>query len=255
MLAHGWVSSPMNFSAISNQTPLGRLLRLPLKCIPRSVVVPIVQGRLRGKKWIAGSSDHGCWLGSYEFVKQRLIADMVSPGAVVYDIGAHVGFYTLLFAELVGTQGRVFAFEPVPENFAYLQRHIQLNQCRNITSVQVALGQSTGIATFETRVASSAAGHLSATGGLCVSIFRLDDWVRQQQAQMPDYLKIDVEGAEAGVLDGSRELLRARKPTIFLATHGPEVHAQCCRLLGELGYTLRSVTSASVEQTSELMAV
>lgn len=245
----------MNFSGLSNQTFPGRLLRLPLKLIPREAVLPIVQGRLRGKRWIAGSSDHGCWLGSYEFEKQRLIADMVGPGAVVYDIGAHVGFYTLLFSELVGTEGRVFAFEPVPENFAYLQRHIELNQCRNATSVPVALGQSTGTANFEIGVASSAVGHLSETGQLSVPVFRLDDWMRLQQARLPDYLKIDVEGAEAWVLEGARELLSSRRPVIFLATHGCDVHRQCCHLLSKLGYTLRSITAASVEQTSELVAV
>lgn len=245
----------MNFSSIANDTSLGRLLRLPLKVVPRTAVVPILQGRLRGKKWVTGSSDHGCWLGSYEFVKQQFISDRVSAGAVVYDIGAHVGFYTLLFSELVGQEGRVFAFEPAPENFAYLQRHLQLNRCRNVTSVPVALGQSTGTASFETRVASSAAGHLSETGLLQVPVFRLDEWVQQQRAPFPDYLKIDVEGAEAGVLSGAREMLRVRKPMIFLATHGPEVHSQCCRFLSELGYTLQSLTSASVEQTSELVAV
>ncbi len=50
----------MNFSGISNQTPIGKLLRFPLKLIPTQMKMPILQGKLRGKKWIVGSSQHGC---------------------------------------------------------------------------------------------------------------------------------------------------------------------------------------------------
>jgi len=59
----------MNFSAISNKNIFGKILRFPLRFIPTKVVVPILQGTLKGKKWIVGSSNHGCWLGSYEYEK------------------------------------------------------------------------------------------------------------------------------------------------------------------------------------------
>jgi hypothetical protein len=64
-------ASLANFSGISNETLLGKCLRAPLRLIPRSTAIPIVQGPLRGKKWIVGSSNHGCWLGSFEHDKQR----------------------------------------------------------------------------------------------------------------------------------------------------------------------------------------
>ncbi len=92
----------INFSGISNSKLAGRAMRLPLQLIPDSAVVRILQGPLRGKRWIAGSSNHGCWLGSYEAAKQRKIIEFVRPGMVCWDVGANVGFYTLLFAELVG---------------------------------------------------------------------------------------------------------------------------------------------------------
>ncbi|MBN8636124.1 MAG: hypothetical protein J0M07_12425 [Anaerolineae bacterium] len=100
----------MNFSGISRQSLIGQLLRLPLALMPKSARVPILQGALRGRWWIAGSSNHGCWLGSYEFDKQQRLSAHVQPGMVVYDIGAHVGFYTLLAAQLVGPGGHVFSF-------------------------------------------------------------------------------------------------------------------------------------------------
>src|SRR5882757_5029521 len=89
---------------------LGRLLRLPLKLIPASAILPIMQGPGRGLKWIVGSYNHGCWLGSYEFEKQVIIPKIVRPGDVVCDIGAHVGYFTIIFARLVGPAGAVYAF-------------------------------------------------------------------------------------------------------------------------------------------------
>src|SRR5215471_5126199 len=106
----------MDFSSISKDSVRGKLLRLPLRLMPRDVRVPILQGQLKGKWWIAGSNSHGCWLGSYEFDKRRLFEQTIKPGATVFDIGANVGFYTLLSSVLVGSGGKVYTFEPVPSN-------------------------------------------------------------------------------------------------------------------------------------------
>ena len=81
---------------------MGRLLRFPLRLIPDRAVIPVLQGRMRGKRWIAGSSDHGCWLGSYEYAIRRVFEETITHGSIVYDVGAHVGYYTLLASELVG---------------------------------------------------------------------------------------------------------------------------------------------------------
>ncbi|MHB9011046.1 MAG: hypothetical protein ACYC49_02335 [Ignavibacteriaceae bacterium] len=92
----------MNISKISYKSIIGRLIRLPLKLIPAKTVLPIMQGPLKGKKWIKGSSINGCWLGSYENDKQILFREYIKEGMVVYDIGANAGFYTLLSSLLVG---------------------------------------------------------------------------------------------------------------------------------------------------------
>src|SRR5262245_8579614 len=139
----------MNPSAISIDTPVGKLLRLPLRLIPGRAVLPILQGPLRGKKWIAGASDNGCWLGSYEYQKQRLFAKSVSPGDVVFDVGAHVGFYTLLASVLVGKRGRVIAFEPVPANLEYLRHHIRLNRIDNVEIIEAAVSDTDGVSAFK----------------------------------------------------------------------------------------------------------
>src|SRR5688572_25202486 len=117
----------MNFSGLSNQSLAGKILRQPLKLIPPGTHVRILQGRLRGKRWIAGSSTHGCWLGSYESDKRQLFESSITPGDVVFDIGANVGFYTLLASDLVGSSGHVYSFEPVPRNIEFLNEHLSLN--------------------------------------------------------------------------------------------------------------------------------
>ena len=99
----------MNFSAIPFKTLYGKILRLPLRLIPKNMKLPILQGKLRGEKWIVGSSNHGCWLGSYEYKQRILFEKTIIRGSVIFDIGAHVGFYTLLASKLVGPKGKVFA--------------------------------------------------------------------------------------------------------------------------------------------------
>jgi hypothetical protein len=150
----------VNFSAISSRSRMGKLLRLPLRLLPSNAVLPILQGRLKGKKWIVGSSVHGCWLGSYEFDKQRLFEQTVTRGSVVFDIGAHVGFYTLLSSVLVGTVGKVFAFEPVPRNLHYLYEHLRFNDATNVTVTEAAVADACGTTLFD-ESANSATGHLS----------------------------------------------------------------------------------------------
>jgi len=213
----------LKFSAVSNKNVIGRLLRAPLHLIPSTMVVPIMQGRLKGKKWIVGSSNHGCWLGSFEYEEQTLFAETVTEGAVVYDIGAHVGFYTLLASEIVGPRGKVIAFEPLPQNLHYLNRHLSINKCDNVKVIEAAVAEESGTAFF-TEGTSSSMGYLSLAGNIEVKKVALDELMFNGKILPPEYLKIDVEGAELMVLSGAKSVLTQYHPTIFLATHGLEVH-------------------------------
>jgi len=243
----------LNFSAISNRDLIGKLLRLPLKLIPSDKILPILQGGLKGKKWIVGSSNHGCWLGSYEYEKQTLFNRIITVGSVVYDIGAHVGFYTLLASALVGPRGKVIAFEPLPRNIRYLKEHLRLNRCDNVLVVEVAVGDESGIASFE-EGPNSYTSHLSPKGCFKVKTVRLDDLVLSGEIPLPDYMKIDVEGAEFLVLSGAKSILSNYHPTIFLATHGSVVHQKCCEFLKSIGYDLQSINEKNIDETDEIIA-
>jgi FkbM family methyltransferase len=243
----------INFSGISGRTLLGKLLRLPLRLIPPDIKVPILQGRLRGKWWIGGGGVASYWLGSYEFYKQRLFERIVTPGSVVFDIGAHVGFYTLLSSVLVGAVGEVFAFEPVPRNLHYLCEHLRLNHATNVKVVEAAVADACGTTLFD-ESANSATGHLSTQGKLCVRVVSLDALV-PGEITIPDFVKVDVEGAEWLVLNGARQTLSKYRPTIFLSTHGRDVHQRCCQLLELAGYTIEAIGGNNVNDADEIVAL
>jgi FkbM family methyltransferase len=243
----------MDFSGIPNQSVLGRALRAPLGLLPKGARARILQGPLRGKQWIVGAHTHGCWLGSYEFTKQALFAKLVKPGAVVYDVGANAGFYTLLAALRAGPTGRVVAFEPLPRNLYYLQEHVRLNATNRVVILDVAVAKGPGTSRFySTR--GSAQGSLSDEGDIEVRTTSLDSLVASRVVPPPTLIKMDIEGNEFEALDGAQCVLRDYAPTILLATHGSEVHRACIALLRECNYEIRPVTGSSIDDSDELLA-
>lgn len=243
----------MNFSGISNKSFLGKALRFPLQLIPAETVVPVLQGRLRGKKWIVGSSHHGCWLGSYEDTKRRYFERTLKQGSIVYDIGANVGFYTLLASVLVGTTGKVFAFEPAPRNLRYLRAHLRLNLVENVRTIEAAVSDRVGVAHFD-EASGPCTGRLAEGGELLVRTVSVDELFSIGELPPANFIKVNVEGSEARVLRGAKNMLSVHRPTIFLATHGKETHAECCQLLRSLGYRLEPLGGTSLEETDEVTA-
>lgn len=243
----------MNFSKINYRSFLGRLLRLPLRLIPKRMAMPIMQGRLRGTKWIVGAGEHGYWLGSYEMTKRRAFEKEIPSGAVLYDIGANVGYFSLLAAKLAGPEGRVYAFEPLPRNIEYLEKHIKINKFENIEVVDAAVSDHGGEAHFDLG-ASSAMGHLAETGGITVRMVALDEMLEAGDIRPPDYIKVDVEGAEYEALKGARKLLEKYHPILFLDTHQREAHLPTIELLQSLGYEFEILDGKSLTATKELIA-
>jgi FkbM family methyltransferase len=241
-----------NFANLSRASALGRLLRLPLALIPKGMVVRVLQGRLRGYRWIATASTHGCWLGSYELPKQKKFVSCLSSGGIAYDVGANVGFYTLLASACVGPKGKVFAFEPLPENVSLLQRHVRLNHRSNVEIHSFAVSDHSGKLRFE-RGARCEMGRLSDQGDLDVAAVSLDDFIYGSGNPSPHLVKIDTEGAELHVLRGAGRLLQQTPPIIFLATHSRCLHAACCELLISTGYRLEAVDGRHVEAADELI--
>lgn len=241
----------INFSALRSRTLPGRLVRYPFHLIPRNLALPVLQGPLRGQKWIVGSHLHGCWLGSYESETQMCIAREVQPGSVFFDVGANVGFYSLLAALRVGA-GRVYAFEPLPANIVFLRRHLELNGIRNVEVLQLAISDREGTAPFA-RETTRAMGKLEAGGNLTVEISSLDQLIADARVAPPDCIKMDIEGGEFRALTGATRCFREHRPKLFLATHGKTVHDDCCRLLTSWEYDW-IYTARDTDERAELFA-
>src|SRR3989344_699308 len=109
------IKKVINFSGW--QGNCSRFLRICLRLIPKETVLPIIQGPLRGKRWVIGSLHLGSWLGSYELANQKFFQTHITRGTIVYDIGANVGIFSLLAEQLGGV---VYAFEPLSRNYYYL---------------------------------------------------------------------------------------------------------------------------------------
>lgn len=245
----------LNFSSISENSIAGKFLRFWLKLIPAKSRLFILQGRLKGKKWIKGSGINSYWLGTYELNEQKLFEKTIKQGDVVFDIGAHVGFYTILASELIGETGKVFAFEPLPRNIFYLERHIKINKCENVKIIKTAVSDKEGIA-FLSDNCDSSYSRIIEDSGIEVKTVAIDNLVGSGKLPIPNVIKIDVEGAEFSVLKGASFTIKKYKPAIFLAIHRftDKIHKDCCDFLMELGYELRPILGNKIEETDEIFA-
>lgn len=217
------------------------------------MVVRILQGPLRGRKWIAGSSNHGCWLGTYELATQTAFRRAIKRGDVIYDVGANVGFYTLLASICTGPGGRVYSYEPLQRNIAELRKHVTINRLTNCEIIEAAISDRDGTARFDASRPRSM-GQIAERGNETVPVVRIDSLVFERVVLPPNVLKIDVEGEELKVLQGAVETLSRHRPIIFLATHGPEARHGCICFLRESNYEIRSTNSLAVDRSDELMA-
>jgi FkbM family methyltransferase len=229
----------IDFSMLGTDTLAGKILRFPFRLLPPGMTVPILQGPLRGKKWILGSQRYAFWLGGYEPQMQRLMARELRQGSTFYDVGANVGFYSLLSSFRINP-GKVFAFEPLPSNVSYLFKHLELNHVENVQVLQIAISNEVGTANFQSE-RTGAMGRLDLAGNVQVKVSTLDALLQSGEIAPPDYVKMDIEGLEFNALLGAKDCFQKFRPTLFLATHGAEVNTQCRRLLGSWKYEVREV--------------
>jgi FkbM family methyltransferase len=192
----------------------------------------IEAGPARGMKFACGKGDPACTTGEYERPVQEVLCQLLKEGDVFYDVGANVGFFTLLAARKVGSGGFVYAFEPVPSNAEQIQRNAVLNGCENICVVNVAVSDTVGRG--ELFLARHAGGSTLAEcgappdliGTVEVETISIDSHVKREMVRMPNVVKIDVEGAELSVLQGMREVLRTARP-VLLIEFDDEVETTC----------------------------
>jgi len=152
-------------------------------------------------------------------VQQYRYDNIVEPklGDIVFDIGAYVGDTALWFSKAVGPQGKVYAFEPEPSNFAKLKANLERNKVTNVIPLQLALSETEG----EMQVASAAGLSVitQAGTGLSVKVTTIDKFVEANKLPRVDFIKMDVEGHELKVLKGAHETIGAFKPSLALSVY------------------------------------
>ena len=175
---------------------------------------------------------------------QDALQKHLRPGMTFYDIGANIGFFSVLAARLVGKEGRVVAFEADPEIVVRFREHVARNEFSWITVEEKAVWSEPRTVLFaRTDPAASpdrGLGHVvSASGGntIQVNAESLDDYTLTQPA--PDFLKCDVEGAEVEVFRGARRLLKEKRPGIICEMHSEENHRMLLEELSTSGYNCK----------------
>ena len=187
---------------------------------PRPRVIP--DGPARGLKFAARDVSEKVFDGTYELSIQEALVDRVKAGDVFYDVGANVGFLTVLAARLVGPGGAVHAFEPVARNVETIRRNVRLNGWSNVrvhpVAVSAASGEQELLVTDYCGGASLSSAGVTVPGvvkKIVVPTVSIDDFVRQGKAAPPSVVKVDVEGAEVDVLRGMEHTLRAHRPVLL----------------------------------------
>jgi FkbM family methyltransferase len=198
------------------------------------------------------------WLGEYERETTAAFLALLRPGMTVLDVGANVGYFTLLAARAVGPEGRVVAFEPVNENHELLCENVRLNGLENVTVERVALADrdATGRMFLYRKDVNSGMGSLmgleanAAVEQRAVATCTLDAYLAGARIDRVDVIKMDIQGGEGKALDGMRETLaRDAGPTLIwelnplvLAEYGDSA-SRLVRLLEACGYRSRLLAS------------
>jgi FkbM family methyltransferase len=160
--------------------------------------------------------------GGFEADELAYFRRQLKPGDVVLDVGANAGLYTIIAARMVGEQGHVYAFEP-GEAIELLRHNVALNRLNNVTIIPAAVSNTTGTASFGVAT-DNAMSSLAKTDRADQTIahwtevktMRLDDAIKDYGIDRVDFIKVDVEGAEALVFEGARDLLARDKNRVTI---------------------------------------
>lgn len=222
----------------------------------RAVVRPVLPGRVRARRirWgpLRGSRLVTSWrdypaalLGYTERPLLRWLSAHVRHGETWLDVGAHYGYTALALSRLVGPDGRVYAFEPVPETAGHLAATRARNALGQLTVVPVGLANAPSLTAVDVALVRGMAEHGGGAGAgrTTILVAALDAiWDGLARGRRPIHgVKVDVQGMEMETLAGMRGLLREFRPRLVVEFHAGVDRAAVAGLLAECGYVLPGV--------------
>jgi len=212
--------------------------------------ISIAAGAAKGLKMILDlQSEKDYWLGTYESDLGAAARKLIQHGDIVYDVGANVGYISLLCAQLSGKRGKVFAFEALPANVARLRKNVLINALEpQITITHAAVIDTGQAVTFLTHPSGAMGKALGSDGrdeqydgqitvpGLALDVFVYDD-----NHPAPDIIKMDIEGGEGKALSGMPRLLAEKKPILLIELHGEKAAHQVWDHLKQNAYSVHQM--------------
>lgn len=203
---------------------------------------------LKGKYWntqTSGSTDY--ILGIYEISIVSKWIKHLTEDMTFYDLGANCGYITMLGANICKCS---HAFEPHPTNFKFLKDHIKKNEFNSTTTlVRKAVSDSTGIIEFSNSENLAGNSYINSSvqfnktpNRIQIETITIDDYIINNDP--PDFIKIDVEGAEYDVLLGAKKTIKQYKPIIYLSTHEQHklgVKSSCLDYLKRMNYSIEQI--------------
>jgi len=241
---------PMSFNrAIYKIRPLAAVIRAGLpRAAPSGLMqVKVASGDLAGFTILLDMQiDKDYWLGTYEPELQAAVRELIQPGAVIYDVGANIGYVSLLLAKAAGPEGHVYAFEALPANADQWCQNVALNGMEARLSLYCgAVTRSAGPVGFLVHT-SGGMGKAAGSAGrpdqyqseINVPGISLDEFVYGRGNPPPQVVKMDIEGGEVLALPGMLKVLAEARPLMLMELHGPESSRVAWETLTKAGYII-----------------
>jgi FkbM family methyltransferase len=213
------------------------------ECHPLPGVTVSVRANQQIERWM--------WAGAYETELVSLLKRTLKPGMTFLDLGANIGYFSVIAAALVKESGQVHAFEPMPQNLVRLRQNLaplpwaeaQPYAVGNVTG-EVPIHYSDKEAGWASIHDQHGRGNLPCNS--TAYVLRLDDWLQRNSLNRVDFIKLDIEGSELDALLGARRMLSQFHPTIVAETKFGWNYNEICQLLDATGYECRSFHGDSI---------
>jgi len=188
-------------------------------------------------------------LGTYESYMQEAFVRLIRPGFTVYDVGAQAGFHSMVCSLLVGSGGRVVAFEPNPTNRSSINQQLLVNKVSNTVVMDCALGEQVEMARLDI-TGGSKQGFVNKAGEVAIEVKTIDSL--SGTLPPPDLIKIDVEGYEEQVIRGGLITIKEHLPIIVCDPNDDQTSRLLESILKGMGYELTSNLPITFQSSNTL---
>jgi len=184
-----------------------------------------------------------------EGIMSKFVKKEIKKGDIVLDLGANIGYWTCLLAELVGENGHVYAFEPEPHNFELLKKNVEINNYKNVTLEQKAISNKTGKTNLfisDVKTDHRLYDWSGNQDSIEVDVTRLDDYIGNDISI--DYVKSNLQGADFAAVQGMSRLLKKSRNLKMIVEYHPDT-------LEEFGYSSKEFINSLVNEGFKLYDV